>query len=126
MRERRIGLSIAAVLLVLVFALRHPSADIRILTHDSTDRAPARVQAVGALSRDTKLSWAPVPDAARYIVRWRAQEARDWTGARTIDAGTNATMANMPIDDHFFGVAAVAADGTESLVTFAGRAALAR
>ena len=60
MRERRIGLSIAAVLLVLVFALRHPSADIRILTHDSTDRAPARVQAaldLGIVAVSVLITW---------------------------------------------------------------------
>jgi hypothetical protein len=30
-------------------------------------------------------------------------------------------VAGVPVDDHFFGVASVAADGAESLVTFAGR-----
>ena len=45
MRDRRItGLVLVAALL-LVAAVRHPSADIRILTHDSGDRSPAKVQA---------------------------------------------------------------------------------
>jgi hypothetical protein len=44
-RHRRItGLIFASALLV-VLAVRHPIADIRILTHDSNDRSPARVQA---------------------------------------------------------------------------------
>lgn len=84
--------------------------------------APARVQASGALSRDTVLSWAPVPDAARYVVRWRPQEARDWTGSQVVAAGTRAELKDLPVDDTFFGVAAVASDGAESVVTFAGRA----
>jgi hypothetical protein len=87
--------------------------------------APARVQAQGALGRDTVLSWAPVPDAARYVVRWRGQEARDWTGTQVVAAGTRAELKNLPVDDNFFGVAAVAADGAESVVTFAGRAPVA-
>ena len=86
--------------------------------------APARVQAQGALSRDTVLTWAPVPGAARYVVRWRGQEARDWTGSQVVTQGTRAELKQLPVDDTFFGVASVAADGAESLVTFAGRAPL--
>ena len=44
MRNRRIGLGIAAAALLIV-AARHPSADIRILTHDQADLAPRRIQA---------------------------------------------------------------------------------
>ena len=86
--------------------------------------APARVQAQGALSRDTVLTWAPVPGAARYVVRWCGQEARDWTGSQVVTQGTRAELKQLPVDDTFFGVASVAADGAESLVTFAGRAPL--
>ena len=39
MRNRQFGLGLAAAAL-LIMAARHPSADIRILTHDKTDRAP--------------------------------------------------------------------------------------
>jgi hypothetical protein len=44
MRNRRIGLIVAAFALVLLTA-RHPSADIRIATQDQSDPAPHRVQA---------------------------------------------------------------------------------
>lgn len=44
LRNRRIGLAVAAMLL-MALAVRHPSADINILTHDRTDAAPHRVQA---------------------------------------------------------------------------------
>jgi len=44
MRERRIGLAIIAVMLLCLVA-RHPSADIRIATQDSSDPAPHHVQA---------------------------------------------------------------------------------
>ena len=44
MRNRRLGLGLAAAAL-LIAAARHPSASINILTHDQSDRAPHRVQA---------------------------------------------------------------------------------
>lgn len=44
MRNRQMALMLGAALLLAAFA-RHPSADIRILMHDATDRAPHRVQA---------------------------------------------------------------------------------
>jgi hypothetical protein len=59
MRERRIGFCVAIALL-LVLAVRHPSADIRILTHDAADRAPARVQAavdLGVFGVSVLVTW---------------------------------------------------------------------
>jgi hypothetical protein len=44
MRERRIGLAVL-VLALLVLAMRHPSANIRIDTHDGGDPAPHTMQA---------------------------------------------------------------------------------
>ena len=44
MRNRRPVLAVAAVLLAFV-ALRHPTADIRLITHDRADPAPHRMQA---------------------------------------------------------------------------------
>lgn len=59
MRERRVGMGIAIAALLLL-AMRHPSADIRILTHDATDRAPARVQAaldLGVMAVSVLITW---------------------------------------------------------------------
>ena len=44
MRNRRPVLAVAAALLALI-ALRHPTADIRLITHDRADPAPHRMQA---------------------------------------------------------------------------------
>jgi hypothetical protein len=44
MRDRRVVCGIAAVAL-LGLAARHPTADVRILTHDAADPAPHRMQA---------------------------------------------------------------------------------
>lgn len=59
MRERRIGLFVAAALLLLL-STRHPSADIRILTHEATDRAPIRIQAaldLGVFGVSVLITW---------------------------------------------------------------------
>lgn len=87
--------------------------------------APETVQASGALSRDTTLTWPPVPGAIRYVVRWRDHETRTWTGSKAIEGATSVTLPQLPVDDFFFGVAAVGGDGMESIVTFAGRQASA-
>lgn len=81
--------------------------------------APDTVTIDGAVSADTKVSWTPAKDAAGYRVYWRRADAQDWTDSRSV-AGTETLLPNVVIDDHFFGVASVAADGSESLVTFAG------
>jgi len=87
----------------------------------SAPAAPASAAIAGALSDDTHVSWAPVPGAYGYRVRWRRGDEFVWTFAK--DVPGSATAIDLPhvnIDDHFFGVSAVSADGAESLVTFAG------
>ncbi len=44
MHNRRIGLAVAIIGLVAL-AARHPTADIRVFTHDAADPAPHRMQA---------------------------------------------------------------------------------
>jgi len=84
--------------------------------------APARVAIDGAVSSDTKLVWTPVKDAAAYRLYWRRADRSAWTDSRLVEGGDTAEslLKGVQIDDHFFGVAAVGADGTESIVTFGG------
>ncbi len=82
--------------------------------------APATATISGALSRDTKVVWAPVTGAVRYRLHWRRNDTADWTGHRDV-TGTQAILPQTPVDDHFVGVSALGADGSESLITFAGR-----
>ena len=82
--------------------------------------APSEVGIAGALSRDTTVTWTAVPGAVRYRVRWRRNDTADWTASRDVTE-TQALLAQTPVDDHFVGVSALAADGSESVVTFAGR-----
>lgn len=82
--------------------------------------APASVTISGALSRDTQVSWPAVPGATGYRVHWRRNDRADWTESRDV-TDTRTLLAQVPVDDHVVGVSALAADGSESLVTFGGR-----
>lgn len=59
MRNRRTGLAIVAIAL-LIMAARHPSADLRILTHDRSDSAPRSFQAAidfGLVAISVLITW---------------------------------------------------------------------
>lgn len=84
--------------------------------------APASVSLDGALSMDTRVFWDAVPGAAAYKVYWRRADAQDWTDSRVVTGATETLLKNVVVDDHFIGVAAVASDGAESIVTFGGMA----
>lgn len=88
----------------------------------SAPAAPASVLLDGALSMDTRVRWDAVPDATAYRVRWRRADAQDWTDDRTVTGATETLLKGVVVDDTFIGVAAVGADGAESLVTFGGMA----
>lgn len=84
--------------------------------------APATVSLQGALGSDTTVTWAAVPGAAGYRVRWRRNDQQDWTEQRDVPgASTETTLKGVIVDDHFIGVSALSAGGAESVVTFGGR-----
>jgi hypothetical protein len=59
MRNRRITIGIVAAL-ALISIVRHPSADIQILTHDATDHAPHQVKAaldLGLVAISVLVTW---------------------------------------------------------------------
>jgi Zn-dependent M28 family amino/carboxypeptidase len=90
--------------------------------------APAPVQGVqigGAVTTDTVMTWTPRPGVAQYRVWWRDTTAPQWQHSRTYAAGADpgrAVLKNIDLDDFFFGVSAISADGWESPVTFPGDA----
>jgi len=81
--------------------------------------APATAALAGAVTADTTVSWAPVPEAAAYRIYWRRADGMDWTQHRDTKDKTM-LLKNINIDDNFFGVAALGPHGEESLITFAG------
>lgn len=83
---------------------------------------PAEVKIDGAVTMDTIVNWTPVPGASEYRVWWRDTTAPQWTNNRLVTGATTATLKDVNIDDWFFGVSAVSADGYESPVEFPGPA----
>lgn len=84
--------------------------------------APAQVGIDGALSSNTTVRWTPVDGAAGYRVYWRRADHSDWSDSRLVPAtaATELVLPEIVVDDNFFGVSAVSADGHESIVTFGG------
>ena len=66
---------------------------------------------------DATLRWAASPGAAGYRVFWREAWGPDWQRDVLVGNVTQLVLANMQIDDFVFGVAAVDAEGHESLVS---------
>ncbi len=86
---------------------------------------PANVEATGAVQPSAKLSWETPDNAsnlAGYRVHWRLTTAPEWTHSRFIGKVDEWTFDNLVIDNYFFGVSAVAKDGSETPVVFPGAA----
>ncbi|HSM68835.1 MAG TPA: M28 family peptidase [Xanthomonadales bacterium] len=85
---------------------------------------PDGVEVEGMVHHSTTLSWEPGEDEnlAGYRVYWRPTTAPEWTNSRYVGKVDHHTLDNVVIDNYFFGVASVAADGNESPVVFPGPA----
>ncbi len=83
---------------------------------------PTDVKIEGAVSADTTISWSAAAGAAEYRVWWRDTTAPFWSDSRSAGAATTLTLKDITIDDWFFGVSSVSADGYESPVEFPGPA----
>lgn len=86
----------------------------------SAPSVPTDVTIAGAVKPDTTLGWTAVPGAAGYRVWWRSTTSPQWTHSRWAGPATELTLPGVVIDDWFFGVSAVSADGFESPVVFPG------
>jgi hypothetical protein len=66
---------------------------------------------------DARLRWRPSPGAAGYRIFWREAWTPDWQFERSAGNVTEVVLPSLSIDDFVFGVAAVDAEGHESLVS---------
>ena len=84
---------------------------------------PREVTLKGGFTADTNISWTPAPGAVGgYRIWWRDTTEPQWQFSRAVPAGQTAlTLPGFSIDNSFFGVASVAADGSESPVEFPGQ-----
>src|SRR3546814_4693463 len=78
----------------------------------------------GALGSDTTVTWTPVSGAASYRIYWRRADEQQWTDHIDVAGGSDqeGLLKGVVVDDNFVGVTALGANGTESIVTFGGRA----
>lgn len=82
---------------------------------------PTGVDIEGAVTPDTVVKWQPVAGATAYRVWWRETTAPQWQSSRRVDgAATTLRLPNVVIDDWFFGVSSIGANGAESPVVFPG------
>jgi hypothetical protein len=86
---------------------------------------PTNVEATGAVQPSAKLSWetpSNTVNLAGYRVHWRLTTEPEWTHSRFIGKVNEWEFTNLVIDNYFFGVSAVAKDGSETPVVFPGAA----
>ena len=83
---------------------------------------PDGIEMKGEVDYDTTLSWRPSPGAVGYRAWWRDTTAPQWQHARAAGAATSIVLEGVNIDDWFFGVSAIGANGWESPVAFPGAA----
>lgn len=86
---------------------------------------PANVEASGAVEPSAMLKWetpANASNLAGYRVHWRLTTEPEWTHSRFVGKVNEWTFENLVIDNYFFGVSAVANDGSETPVVFPGAA----
>jgi hypothetical protein len=73
----------------------------------------------GAVQTFTTLTWKPVPGAVSYAVWQRRTDAPDWQTRVATTTATTALLNGVRADDWFFGVSAIAADGSASPIASA-------
>jgi Zn-dependent M28 family amino/carboxypeptidase len=82
---------------------------------------PVNVRIRGAVRPAASLSWEPPSATAGlqgYRVYWRRTDQPTWDFSMYVGDVTSHTFEGLVIDNYFFGVAAVSADGNESTVVF--------
>ncbi len=71
----------------------------------------------GTSGYDASLQWQPSTGAVAYRVYWRDAWTNDWQKSQVVGNVTKLLLPNVSIDDYVFGVAAIGADGNESVIS---------
>jgi len=91
---------------------------INLASIASAPPAPKTVAIGGMVEPSTKLKWDKVDGAVGYEIYWRDTTSPTWDNSRYVDDVTEFTLEGIVIDNFYFGVASVGADGFESPVVF--------
>jgi hypothetical protein len=106
------------------YAAKLTALNAATLAAQSWAPAPPRtVRLSGAGQPAAVLTWAAPEDSANvagYRVYWRRTDSPTWDFSRDVGLATRHVFTGYIVDNYFFGVAAVARDGNESVVVFPG------
>lgn len=80
--------------------------------------APGEVLIGGVVEANAKLRWQQVSGAKGYKIYWRDTTSPTWDHYRYVEGQTAITLEGIVIDNFFFGVSSVGANGFESPVAF--------
>ncbi len=80
--------------------------------------APQEVKIGGIVEPAAKFQWSKVDGAVGYIIYWRDTTSPTWDYSRFIGDVDSFTLDGIVIDNYFFGIASVNAEGFESPVVF--------
>ena len=80
--------------------------------------APQSVAIGGIVEPSAKFKWEKVDGAVGYKIYWRDTTAPTWEYSRFVGDVSEFTLDGIVLDNYFFGVAAVSANGHESVVVF--------
>ncbi|MDP5230274.1 MAG: M28 family peptidase [Cellulophaga sp.] len=80
--------------------------------------APKEVKIGGIVEASAKFEWSKVDGATAYKIYWRDTTSPTWDHSRLVGDINEFTLEGIVIDNYFFGVSAVGANGFESPVVF--------
>ncbi len=91
---------------------------INLASIASAPPAPEEVQIGGIVQASVKLKWNKSEGATGYKIYWRDTTSPTWDHSRYVGEVNSFTLDGIVIDNFFFGVAAVGANGHESIIVF--------
>ena len=80
--------------------------------------APKTVAIGGIVQPSVKLKWDKVDGTKGYKIYWRDTTSPIWDNSRYVGDVSEFTLNGIVIDNYFFGIASVAENGFESVITF--------
>ena len=94
---------------------------INLASIASAPPAPEEVQIGGIVQASVKLKWNRSEGATGYKIYWRDTTSPTWDHSRYVGDINSFTLDGIVIDNSFFGVAAIGANGHESIIVFPNR-----
>lgn len=91
---------------------------INLASIASAPPTPTSVGIGGTVQPSAKFKWDKVDGAKGYKIYWRDTTSPTWDHSRYVGDVTEFTLEGIVVDNFLFGVAAVGADGHESIVAF--------